>query len=300
MRPLSFKLVSWFFLIWFTISPYPVMAQDWGDNTNSASDEFGGDPFGGDPFGGMINEEKTDELLWDEPEPELQDPTPDVPSTSPKSASSPSYSEPSHSTYSSGSEHGTESNVQNAIIEGVQITTEKGNVEDEKIVSGYFIFRDKPTSYFYEVKLREKKLVFEFNDTRTGSSPVPSVSETPIKGFKIIQDKVDVNKDVRGLKPEWHDMIRVTFDLENVPEIHVNDEYSIISFSFKWSDNPDKLAQYIVKDKTPKVILWSSAAVGGVGLGVLAYFLISQPPPPAPLGPLPVDDLPNRGSNYRR
>lgn len=184
-----------------------------------------------------------------------------------------------------------ESGFQNAIIEGVQLTAEPGSVPDEKIIAGYFIFRDKPSSYFYEVKLKEKKLVFEFNDTKVGSSPVPSASESPIKGFVIEQGKIDVNKEVKGLKPEWHDLIRVVFDLEAVPMVHVNDEYSIISFSFKWSTDPDKLGKYILKDQTPKVILWSSAGIGGIALGVATYFFLNKEKE-EPLMPLSTDDLP--------
>jgi hypothetical protein len=186
------------------------------------------------------------------------------------------------------------SSFQNAIIEGVQLTAEPGERPDEKIISGYFIFRDKPSSYFYEVKLREKKLVFEFNDTRVGSSPVPTASEPPIKGFIIEQGKIDVNKAVKGLMPEWHDLIRVVFDLEAVPEIHVNDEYSIITFSFKWTSDPEKQKNYIVKDQTPKVILWSSAGVGGVALGAVAYYFFRTDNKVKPLKNLSTDDLPIR------
>lgn len=184
-----------------------------------------------------------------------------------------------------------ESGFQNAIIEGVQLTAEPGAVPDEKVVAGYFIFRDKPSSYFYEVKLKEKKLIFEFNDTKVGSSPVPTASESPIRGFIIEQGKIDVNKAVKGLKPEWHDLIRVVFDLDAVPEVHVNDEYSIISFSFKWSNDPSKQSKYAVKDQTPKIILWSTAGVGGIALGVLAYFMLNDEQE-TPLTNLSSDDLP--------
>ncbi len=187
-----------------------------------------------------------------------------------------------------------ESGFQNAIIEGVQLTAEPGAQPDEKIIAGYFIFRDKPSSYFYEVKLREKKLIFEFNDTRVGASPVPTASEAPIKGFIIEQGKIDVNKAVKGLKPEWHDLIRVVFDLDAVPDVHVNDEYSIISFSFKWSTDPEKQAKYTVKDKTPKVILWSTAGVGGIALGAMVAYILWRPEKvDETLDPLDVGDLPD-------
>ena len=301
MRTLSINIIICFLIVWFPIFPLSVMAQE-SDEAGSSQGDFGGDPFDG-------MDVNTDNLQWDIPEePQVEKTAPQKKQTPPAQTKSaiPVTSTPeqeqsksvdvynnSSVEYSSASTDASrESNVQNAIIEGVQITSEQGGTTDEKVITGYFIFRDKPSSYFYEVKLREKKLVFEFNDTKTGASPVPSASEPPIKGFKIVEDKVDVNKEVKGLKPEWHDMIRVTFDLEQVPEVRVNDEFSIISFSFKWTTDKEKLPQYIVKDNTPKIILWSSAGVGGVAAGALAYFLLKKDPPPPKLGPLSKDDLP--------
>ena len=183
--------------------------------------------------------------------------------------------------------------VQNAIIEGVQISAEPGDKEDEKVISCYFIFRDKPSSYYYEVKMKEQKIIFEFNDTRASSAPVPSVAEPPITGFTIEQRKIDINKDVRGLKPEWHTQIRVVFNIDHIPVIHVNDEYNIISFSYKWTTNPEKIDQYIVKDNTKKIMLWSTASVGGVATGILGWYLFFRPKPEE-RGPIDINDLPER------
>ena len=287
MKTLSLKLISCFLLIWLPAFQVSVLAQDWDIGTQS---DDGTDPFGGDPFGEMINQDS--EIQWDLPEEQQE-----MPSVSPAETStpsnSPSYSEPrsDYSADSYGSESSVESIVQNAIIEGVQITTELSEVPDEKLISVYFIFRDKPSSYFWEIKPRENNVVFEFHDTKTGTSPVPSVSESPIKGFTIEEGKIDINKDVRGLKPEWRERIKVIF-MEAIPEIHVNDEFSIVSFSFKWTTDPSKVEKYIVKDNTKKIILLSSAGVGAVGLGALIFYLATKPEPPPPLGLLSIDDLP--------
>jgi hypothetical protein len=281
-----------------------------------AQSEDSSDPFGGDPFSGYTDSlESSGEL---ESSNDRNNTPKSEPSYKSRTSNKKSYSEvdefygegdnvptkkhyntnqndhfPSAVTSTSDADDPDKvSLVQNAIIEGIQISTDKGELPDEKIISAYFIFRDKPSSYFYEIKLREKKLIFEFNDTKTGASPVPSVFEPPIRSFVIENGKVDINKDVKGLKPEWHDMIRVVFDLEAVPEIHVNDEYSVISFSFKWSNNPDNLQKYVVKDKTPKVVAWSSIGVGAIGLGALAFFLLKPDDPVPELKPLPYDDLP--------
>jgi hypothetical protein len=288
MRALPFKLISFFLLIWLPVFQVSVVAQDWDVGTES---EDGTDPFGGDPFGEMINQDN--EIQWDLPE-EQQGPPPELPSQTSTPSPSPSYNEAqsNYSTDSYGSESSVENIVQNAIIEGIQVTTDQGGTPDEKLVSVYFIFRDKPSSYFWEISSRENKVIFEFHDTKTGTSPVPSVAESPIKGFTIEEGKIDINKDVRGLKPEWRDRIKVIFDMEAIPEIHVNDEFSIVSFSFKWTTDPSKVDKYIVKDNTKKIILLSSAGVGTVGLGALIVYLVTKPGPPPPLGMLPHDDLP--------
>jgi hypothetical protein len=259
---------------------------------NAQSDDpFGGDPFGGDPFGGMIDSSSREQSL----PPIKNSGTQSSTHTNTSSAGSPNNAQYPFSQSVPEPEIQEPSNFQNAIIEGIQITAEKSEASDEKVISCYFIFRDKPTSYFYEVKIRDKKLVFEFNDTKTGSSPVPTASEYPIKGFKIESGKMDINKDVKGLMPEWHDLIRVIFDLDQVPKVHVSDEYSIISFSFKWSSDPSKYKLYTVKDNSKKVVIISTAAVGGVLVGGGVYALIKMLQPQPGEKPISFDDLPPHG-----
>ncbi|MBN1309636.1 MAG: hypothetical protein JXA18_17075 [Chitinispirillaceae bacterium] len=280
------------------VSEVSLFAQESNEVNESVIDE-------GTPESGQLPAEETAPIET-EPAGQLQEPAAQEPPLSgPEifsgseggSQGSEAASTPYTAPPSSLSGSTEESTFQNAIIEGVQLTAEPGAEPDEKIISAYFIFRDKPSSYFYEVKLREKKLIFEFNDTRVGASPVPTASEPPIKGFVIEQGKIDVNKAVKGLKPEWHDLIRVVFDLEAVPDIRVNDEFSIISFSFKWSTDPEKQSKYIVKDQTPKIILWSTAGVGGVALGAVAYLFLHPVSEPERLEKLPVDDLPVHDDN---
>ncbi|HEX3018925.1 MAG TPA: hypothetical protein VHP36_01420 [Chitinispirillaceae bacterium] len=293
MRTIPFKFISVFLLVWLPAFEITVLAQELDTGSESGTQkEDGTDPFGGDPFGGMINQDNN-EIEWDLPDDPQESPQLQNGSSSSSSTTPSDMPENKSGTDSYQSSEIQESVVQNAIIEGIQITTEQGQIPDEKLVSVYFIFRDKPTSYFWEIKSREKKLVFEFHDTKTGSSPVASVSEAPIKGFNIEEGKIDINKDIRGLKPEYRDRIKVIFDLEAVPEIHVNDEFSIISFSYKWTTDLSKIDKYTVKDNTKKIILLSSAGVGVVGIGALVYYLATKPEPPAPLGILPDNDLPN-------
>jgi len=254
------------------------------------------DPFSGDPFGGLA----VDSIL-----PPLSD-TPDVPSgndpfgnSSGTTSTNPVDQVPMQNNlnqttnlFADVESSSLDANVQNAVIEGIQITVDKGSTPEEKIVSGYFIFRDKPSHYYYDVNLRQKKITFEFQDTKASAAPVPSVAESPIKGFTIVSDRVDVNKTVKGLNPEYHNVIRVVFDLEGVPDIKVNDEYSIITFSFKWTNNPALVSRYTMKDPTKKIVWWSVGVVGAAGIGGAAAWFFTKPSPPKPLEDLSIADLP--------
>jgi hypothetical protein len=183
--------------------------------------------------------------------------------------------------------------TQNAILEGVQISSEPSPDPGEKVVSTYFIFRDKPSSFFYEVREKEKKLVFEFNDVKMGASPIESMSEEPIKGFKVDQRKVNVNEEIRGLEPEWHSVVTVTFDLDNIPIITVNEEYSVISFSYKWSSDPTKLKNYVAGQSNAKWwIIGGSAGVVVAGAVAVAVVLANGGDEEEEILPIPIDDLP--------
>jgi hypothetical protein len=184
----------------------------------------------------------------------------------------------------------------NAVLEGIQISSEPGKEAGENIITCYFIFRDKPSSYFYEIKRKQNKLVFEFNDTQKGTSPIPSQKQSPLESFEIEQRKIDVNKEVKGLNPEYHDQLCVTFNLSAIPQIQVTDEYNVISFSFKWSSDPSKLNKYIAKEEKAHPALIGSVAGGGVLLlGVAGYLIwkFLNPPGPEPELPLDTTDLPH-------
>jgi hypothetical protein len=116
----------------------------------------------------------------------------------------------------------------------------------------------------------------------------------PIDGFEIEQKKIDINKEVKGLTPEWHDLISVTFSMSAIPQISVTDEYNIISFTYKWSSDPAKSGKYAVKEGKANGVMIGSFGVLGLGLvGVGLYYLLKKPPPPPVEGPLDTFDLPS-------
>lgn len=187
------------------------------------------------------------------------------------------------------------SEFQNAVIEGLQVTVEENSaVANEVTVTCYFIFRDRPTSFFHEIDRKTNKLTFEFVDARTGTSPIAALEQAPIREIVIEEAQVDANKSIKGLNPEWHDVIRVSFALEHLPVISVSNEHTIISFSYKWTTNPENIKPYLHKDKFPLVFWISGGTLGAIGIGVLTYFLLPKEEK-KPFDPvLSIDDLPDR------
>ena len=185
------------------------------------------------------------------------------------------------------------SNIQNAILEGIQLSSEPGENIDEKIVTCYFIFRDKPSSYFYEALPKENEIIFEFNDVEVGASPILSAKEPPIQGFRFQSEKIDANKEVVGLNPEWHDILKVHFFFDAIPEITVKDEYSVISFAFKWSTNPEKVKKYTQRYGVNKPLLFSLIGGGITIPAVVALVLLKKSDGKnKEIPPLKIDDLP--------
>jgi len=169
--------------------------------------------------------------------------------------------------------------VQNAVMEGIQLTSEPGVKTDESIITCYFIFRDRPTSYFYQTNPKHKTITFEFNDVELGTSPIPSTSQPPILGYTINHEMVDANKEIVGLNPEWHDVVRVVINLDRVPKIAVKDEYSVINFSFTWSTDiktQDTLVEKLPVSMTKKVLI-GAGGVAAIGAGIGIYMLVKKP-----------------------
>lgn len=184
----------------------------------------------------------------------------------------------------------------NAVLEGIQLTSEPSGALGEKINSCYFIFREKPTNFFYEIDHKEGHLAFEFSDVVKGASPIGSAAYLPIKGFRVDQKRVNANADVKGLKPEWHDHVVVTLDMEAIPkDIAVTEEYSVISFSYKWCTDGSECKEYQWRPNTGRNILIASlAGVGGVAAAGVVIALLLEPEEEDEDLPINDKDLPQR------
>jgi hypothetical protein len=162
---------------------------------------------------------------------------------------------------------------QYAVLEGIKLSTQAGKTASEKNVTWYFVFKDKPSSYFYEFDKKNKQLVFEFSDAQATMDSIHSLQDAPVSGFEVIQKKVDANREVKGLTPEWHGLVTVTFRLNKIPKISVKDDNNIVSLNYLWTSDTalEKNYESLVPAKK-KYVLWGTIGLGAVGItaGVIA------------------------------
>jgi hypothetical protein len=166
--------------------------------------------------------------------------------------------------------------AQSATLEGIQTTSQTGKMPAENNVSYFFVFKDKPSSYFYEFDMKNKKLIFEFNDAQLADSVSQNpVQNAPVTGIVVTQKKVDVNSQVKGLTPEWHGLVTITLSLTKIPHINVKDDKNIISLNYLWTSDTAQEKNYESQNTTgkKKYLLWG--AIGGVGVAGIAAGIIA-------------------------
>ncbi len=163
-------------------------------------------------------------------------------------------------------------------IEGVQFNKKIGATPDSKELSVVFLLTEKPSAYFNYYDPIKKAIVFDFYDTKIGESIMDAIHEHPISNSTVELFKLDLNKDVEGMKPDLRDVVRVTlftaFDLE----YEVQEDFGVITMAFKWNK---RLENKITRKNN--AFYWefplAMAILGGAGYFAYDY-LKPKPAPP--------------------
>lgn len=125
-------------------------------------------------------------------------------------------------------------------IEGVQFTKKAGPTEGSKELTIVFLLTEKPSAYFNYYDPVKKSVVFDFYDTRIGESIMEPIREHPITGSTVELFKLDLNKDVAGLKPDIRDVVRVSLQTPYDLEYELQEDYGVITMNFKWNKKMEK------------------------------------------------------------
>jgi hypothetical protein len=157
---------------------------------------------------------------------------------------------------------------------GIQLDEKQGATEEEKLTDISFIFIDQPSAYYHHRK--ENLLTIEFYDAVLGEEELPAIDQPPFTSCKILQDKVDVNKDIEGLAPDLKDVVRIELTIEEGIEMDLTltDDFNVISLSTVWTKGGK-----IVTKKTTKKSRWWMWVVGGVvgATGGVVGYLMTRP-----------------------
>ena len=167
-------------------------------------------------------------------------------------------------------------------IEGVQITKKDGE-KGAKDISIVFLLTEMPSAYFNYYDPAKKAIVFDFYDTHIGESIIESIQETPITNSSVELFKIDLNKDVAGLKPDIRDVARVTLFTPHDFEYDVQEDVGVITMSFKWSD---KIAGKLTAKKNAYKWKWPLGLAVLAGGGAAAWWYL-KPEAKEAVDPLP-------------
>jgi hypothetical protein len=168
-------------------------------------------------------------------------------------------------------------------IEGVQFSKKAGPTEGSKELTVVFLLTEKPSAYFNYYDPVKKAIVFDFYDTHIGESIMEPIHEHPISNSTVELFKLDLNKDVAGLKPDIRDVVRVSLFTPYDLEYDIQEDFGVITMNFKWNR---KMEKAFVHKKN--AFYWQfplALAVLG-GAGYYAYTQFWQPKE------APVDFLP--------
>jgi len=162
-------------------------------------------------------------------------------------------------------------------VEGVQFN-KKDMGKGVSSMSVVYLLTESPSAYFNYYDAEKKAVVFDFYDTRIGDSPIEPIRESPFTNSSVELFKLDLNKDVEGLKPDIRDVVRVTlFSLYDF-EYDVQEDVGVITMSFKWSKKHQARL-----DRSKKAFYWqfplALALAGGAGYVAYDKFLKKDPAP---------------------
>jgi hypothetical protein len=173
-------------------------------------------------------------------------------------------------------------------IEGVQFTKKPGPTEGSKELSIVFLLTEKPSAYFNYYDPVKKAVVFDFYDTHIGESIMDPIHEHPITNSTVELFKLDLNKDVAGLRPDIRDVVRVSLFSQYDLEYDIQEDYGVITMNLKWN----KKMENAFKRKS-NAFYWqfplALAFLGGAGYAGY-YYLYKEPEEP-------VDFLPSYPSH---
>jgi hypothetical protein len=163
-------------------------------------------------------------------------------------------------------------------IEGVQFTKKPGPTEGAKDLSIVFLLTEKPSAYFNYYDAVKKAVVFDFYDTHIGESIMEQIHEHPITNSTVELFKLDLNKDVEGLRPDIRDVVRVSLFTNFDLDYEVQEDYGVITMNLKWNKKTERAFS-----RKKNAIYWqfplALAVLGGAGYGAYAYFFPQEEPP---------------------
>ncbi|MFP4522599.1 MAG: hypothetical protein ACLFQK_10675 [Fibrobacterota bacterium] len=161
-----------------------------------------------------------------------------------------------------------------AVLKGFSAVTQKGQKLGERKTVIRMEFIGKPTSYYHGFNQADTALEFEFYDAGLHKyKDYEGLDDLPFRSTEVFEDSVDLNKDIKGIRPDVRDVVRIRFKLFEEVEFEVYDEYNRIIAELSWNTDPKKNIRYI-RESSKKRKLYLGIA-GGATAGIVAAIVAS-------------------------
>jgi hypothetical protein len=149
--------------------------------------------------------------------------------------------------------------------------------------TAYFSFAKLVPNYFWEADTAKKRITLTFVNTQLGGFTENEMTDTfnigPIKTIHLVHERRDRNEAVRGLTPEWYDLVTATIEcspmIKSQKQLEVSQSGTNIYFSFPWPSDPSARNKlYVTEKKSRRAWLYIPlAGVGTAGAAAGGYFL---------------------------
>jgi hypothetical protein len=130
--------------------------------------------------------------------------------------------------------------VHSGTLEGLFLEKMEGETPDAKEVTITFVISKLASAFFDHYDKEKKAIIVDLYDTRVGESQLDTINEHPIKGSKVEDTQVDLNKDIAGLRPDLRDVVRIYLYSDFAIPYEIEEEFGVVNLKFNWSKKIEK------------------------------------------------------------
>jgi hypothetical protein len=148
-----------------------------------------------------------------------------------------------------------------------------------------FIFIDQPSAYYHYQN--ENLLTIEFHDAVLCKGEPPATIQSPFADCRIFQGKVNINRGIKDLVPDFKDVLRIDLTIEDGVKMDLTSsiDFNVVTLSTAWTKSAKIL--FDKPEERSKWWVWVVGGVVGATGGIIAYLMTREEAEPDTTESLP-------------